>query len=38
MNQKEIEERLDKIISSDMLMCCIYWSLVLILTKMRVWA
>jgi hypothetical protein len=38
MNIKQIDEQLDNIIASDIFMSCVYWSIVLIITKVRmVW-
>jgi len=35
MNTKQIDEQLDNIIASDLLMSCVYWSFVFIITKVR---
>jgi len=38
MNTKELDDKLDHIIASDVLMSSIYWSIVFIITKFRMWA
>lgn len=37
MNTKELDDKLDQIIASDVLMSCLYWSIVMIITKLRMW-
>lgn len=38
MNTKELDDKLDQIIASDVLMSCLYWSIVMVITKLRTWA
>lgn len=37
MNIKELDDKLDQIIASDVLMSCLYWSIVFVVTKFRMW-